>query len=113
MMLPKECHLFGTVLQSTGKYEPEHWFHVVLRDHDTYLETYDDNGFNTGRIERVQLDGYKVVPPSAIWDNIYEMMDDLKVVTRRWISNKCKAKHCFNFNEDDSMEEKYCEDCDE
>ena len=74
----------GTVLQSTGKYEPTSWYIILLKKEEEGYIAYDWNGFNVRYITFDEMDGYCVIPPLCIFKSLEEYAHDLKEALRRW-----------------------------
>jgi len=73
------------VLQSNGKYEPEHWYHVLIQKKVGHYVSFDVNNFNVGSISIDDLDGYKIVPYSKIYGSKEAYEEDLFDGKERWL----------------------------
>ena len=78
----KEC--LGRLYQSNGKYEPEHWFHLVISATDSGVETITNNNNLHWLSDKELEDGYKEVTISEAGETIESYLWD-----------------CFNSNKHD------------
>ncbi len=64
----------GSIVQSNGKYEPKHWFHLVLSETPTQLNTRCMNGFNRWTIDK---DGYEEVTLREAEETPFEYIESI------------------------------------
>jgi hypothetical protein len=81
-------NLVGLVLKSTGKYQADHWYLVVIQEFDDHYLCFDQN-FNSEVLNKNEIeDGWKVVPPMEFFNDLEDMIKSFDMARNRWVQEK-------------------------